>query len=462
MILVLSGYLYLSFMKILLVSANILKIPYPVYPLGLDYVAGCLDSLDQVKISDLNDFSSMDNFEEMVRDFAPDFAGVSIRNIDNTDAINCRSFLPEYQDVISRIRKNSSAKIILGGSGFTIFPVEYMRALDADYGIAGEGEKLSLFLEAIRENKDVGEIPGVLTQDKANLVYSPWRGEIKRSFDPENSHTRFYLSCGGMLNLQTKRGCPFHCSYCTYPHIEGGRMRLFPPQEIALKARELQDAGAKYIFITDSALNASFEHSLEVAQAFIEARVSIPWGGFFVPTIPPADYYKRMADAGLTHVEFGTESLSASVLANLRKPFTSPEVFTAHQHALEAGLHIAHYFLLGGPGEKRQTLQQTLEGLENLSKTVFFFFCGVRIYPHTALYDYAVREGQISPDQNLLAPLFYRSPDIAVEEILQTVEKQAAGRLNWIIGAGEAKATRILPKLYRRGFTGPLWEYLIQ
>ncbi|MFZ3056826.1 MAG: radical SAM protein, partial [Smithella sp.] len=275
-------------------------------------------------------------------------------------------------------------------------------------------------------------------------------------------HTSFYLSYGGMLNLQTKRGCPFQCSYCTYPHIEGGRMRFYEPREIARNARELQDAGAKYIFITDSAFNASYDHSSQVAEAFIEAGVSIPWGGFFVPTVPPADYFKRMADAGLTHVEFGTESLSDTVLVNLRKPFTSSEVFTAHQQALDSGLHIAHYFLLGGPGENKQTLQETLTGIDNLSKAVFFFFCGVRIYPHTALYDVALREGQIAAGANILPPVFYRSPGITAPEIMKMVEDKANGRLNWLIGAGEAKATRILPKLYRRGFTGPLWEYLIQ
>jgi radical SAM superfamily enzyme YgiQ (UPF0313 family) len=169
-----------------------------------------------------------------------------------------------------------------------------------------------------------------------------------------------------------------------------------------------------------------------------------------------------MADAGLTHVEFGTESLSKKVLANLRKPFARDDVFAAHQEALSAGLHVAHYFLLGGPGENKQTLQKTLTGIDNLEKAVFFFFCGVRVYPHTALYDVALREGQIAAEQNILPPVFYRSPEITAQEIMQMVENHANGRLNWIIGAGEAKATRILPKLYRRGFTGPLWEYLIQ
>ncbi|MFZ2395844.1 MAG: lipid biosynthesis B12-binding/radical SAM protein [Smithella sp.] len=449
-------------MKVLLISANTLRIPYPVYPLGLDYVAGSLDSRYQTKIVDLNDFTSPESLEAMIREYSPDFAGVSIRNIDNTDVLNCRSFLPEYQNLVRQIRTNSKAKIILGGSGFTIFPVEFMQALDADYGIVGEGERLSQLLDALEKKVDVEKIPGVLTKEKTDIVYEPYSGKINRHFDPASPHTSFYLSYGGMLNLQTKRGCPFQCSYCTYPHIEGGRMRFYEPREIARNARELQDAGAKYIFITDSAFNASYDHSSQVARAFIEAGVAIPWGGFFVPTVPPADYFKRMADAGLTHVEFGTESLSDTVLANLHKPFTSSEVFTAHQQALDSGLHIAHYFLLGGPGENKQTLQETLTGIDNLSKAVFFFFCGVRIYPHTALYDVALREGQIAAGANILPPVFYRSPGITAPEIMKMVEDKANGRLNWLIGAGEAKATRILPKLYRRGFTGPLWEYLIQ
>jgi radical SAM superfamily enzyme YgiQ (UPF0313 family) len=281
----------------------------------------------------------------------------------------------------------------LGGSGFTIFPVEFMQALDADYGIVGEGERLSLLLDALEKKTDITNIPGVVTKEKTDIVYEPYDGVINRHFDPVNPHTNFYLAYGGMLNLQTKRGCPFHCSYCTYPHIEGGRMRLYEPREVARNARALQDAGAKYIFITDSAFNASYDHSSQVAKAFIEARVSIPWGGFFVPTVPPAVYFKRLAEAGLTHVEFGTESLSGAVLKNLHKPFQSEDVFVAHQEALDAGMHVAHYFLLGGPGENQETLQTTLTGIDNLSQAVFFFFCGVRIYPHTALYDVAVHEG---------------------------------------------------------------------
>jgi len=447
--------------KVLLISANMMKKPYAVYPLGVDYVAGALHSRYETKILDMNEFASLEKLGEQVREYAPDYIGLSIRNIDNTDTINSRGFLSDYQDLVGMIRQNSEAMLILGGSGYTIFPVEFIRALDADYGIAGEGERFPALLHALENNADVTTIPGIVTKQTASVAYRAWDGEMHRTFDPEASHTKYYLSYGGMLNLQTKRGCPFHCSYCTYPHIEGRKMRFFEPKEIARQARELQDAGAKYIFMTDSAFNASYDHSLQVARAFMESGISIPWGGFFAPTIPPVDYYQKLADAGLTHVEFGTESMSDTMLHDLRKPFVSADVFQAHQTVLAAGLYIAHYFLLGGPGENEDTLLETLNGVDHLDKAVFFFFCGIRIYPHTALYETAISEGQITASQNLIEPVFYRSPFISDIEIMKKVEAHADGRLNWLVGAGESKATRILPRLYDRGHTGPLWEHLI-
>ena len=132
--------------KVLLISANMMKKPYPVYPLGLDYVAGALNSRYETKILDMNDFPCLESLGEQVRKYGPDYIGLSIRNIDNTDTINSRGFLSDYQELVGMLRKNSKATLILGGSGYTIFPVEFIHALDADYGIAGEGERFPVLL----------------------------------------------------------------------------------------------------------------------------------------------------------------------------------------------------------------------------------------------------------------------------------------------------------------------------
>ena len=335
-----------------------------------------------------------------------------------------------------------------------------MDHLEADYGIIGEGERLPQLLEALSNGTDPGAIAGVITARDNTLPTQPWQGKFIRRFDDGSPHLQFYLQHSGMLNLQTKRGCPFHCIYCTYPNIEGRRMRLIEPDAIGRTAAQLQAAGAKYLFITDSAFNADIEHSMAVARAIKMAKVTIPWGAFFAPLRTPPDYFRTMADSGLRHVEFGTESLSDPVLKAYGKPFRKAEVQEAHDQAKAAGLHVAHYFLFAGPGETADTLAETLTGMEALKQTVFFLFCGMRIYPDTALYQVALNQGQCRATESIVEPVYYQSPAIDNETVMAKITAAANGRDNWVIGAGDERMAAIMNRMYHRGFTGPLWEYL--
>ncbi len=155
----------------------------------------------------------------------------------------------------------------------------------------------------------LADLPGIIIRGRTRPGPCPLDGRRQAADAAGGRPARFYLERGGILNLQTKRGCPFRCIYCTYPHIEGSRMRLVPPDEVAREARGLQEMGARYLFITDSAFNADYDHSLAVARAFRRQGLTIPWGAFFAPTRPPDGYYEVLAEAGLTHAEFGTESL---------------------------------------------------------------------------------------------------------------------------------------------------------
>ncbi|MGB5749690.1 MAG: lipid biosynthesis B12-binding/radical SAM protein [Desulfobacterales bacterium] len=449
-------------MKVLLISANTLREPYPVYPLGLDYVAGAIAENHQVQIVDMNTLDGYDSLAAAIKKFAPDVIGLSLRNIDNTDTTDPKGFFGQYRSIVDVIRKNSDARLILGGSGFTIFPAETMQALGADYGVIGEGERLALLLDALENRKDAGKMPGVVSPETHRSLPEPWKGKITRRINPDPANLRFYLQNGGMLNLQTKRGCHFKCVYCTYPHIEGHHLRLVDPDETAAAALKLQASGAKYFFVTDSVFNADCSHSLAVARAFKKNGVSIPWGAFFAPLKQPDDYFRIMADAGLTHVEFGTDSLSNSVLAVYRKPFRDQQIIEIHQAAIAAGLYVAHYFLLGGPGENPQTLKETLAGASSLEKSALFFFCGMRIYPGTELYEIAVNEGQVERGLSILEPVFYRSPLIDSDKIVSQVRQAAGDRINWVIGAGGEDTAKIISELYQRGHCGPMWEYLIR
>jgi radical SAM superfamily enzyme YgiQ (UPF0313 family) len=453
-------------MKILLISPNTLTVPYPVYPIGLDYVAGSVSPEHEVRIADLN-IVSPDALEDLLLEYHPDIIGISFRNIDNTEAGDPLCFINAYKELVSWLRSRSQAILVCGGSGFSIMPEKILAALGADYGLIGEGERFGLLVDALENNQDLTRIPGVIASSANRIAVQkkkapPWDGPQRRAFKREARHNRFYLDHGGMLNLQSKRGCSFRCVYCPYPHIEGKTHRLVKPKQVADTALELQAAGAKYIFITDSAFNSDIAHSLAVAKAFKAAGLAIPWGGFFAPVRLPSDCFTVMAEAGLTHVEFGTESLSDTMLRNYRKPFQVRDVFTAHQQALDAGLHTAHYFLLGGPGESAATVTESLDNREKLSKTVSFFFIGIRIYPGTALYDIALTEGKITAATNLLEPVFYEPDDINRERIDTLVTARADRRINWIVGSGGAQAANTVSRMHAKGYTGPLWEYLIR
>lgn len=447
-------------MKVLLISANTLTVPYPVYPLGLDYVAAGIPAGHAVRIADMNVVSPA-ALEELLRDFPPDIIGLSCRNIDNTEVGDPLFFISEYRRLVDWLRERSSAVLVCGGSGFTIMPDRIFAALGVDYGIIGEGERFGLLVEAVEHGGDPGRLPGVISTGQPARLPGPWDGTMKRNFQADAAHVDFYLRHGGMLSLQSKRGCSFRCIYCPYPSIEGRRHRLTPPAVVARTAMELQAAGARYLFITDSAFNSDVAHSLDVARAFKAAGVSIPWGGFFAPLRPPDDYFAIMADAGLKHVEFGTESMSRSMLAAYRKPFDVEEVVAAHQQARAAGLYVAHYFLMGGPGESTATVAESLDHIERLERTALFFFVGIRIYPGTALYDMAIDEGKISRETDMLEPVFYQADAIDREQIEAMVRTRAGKRLNWVVGSGGAQGAAMVKKLYERGFSGPLWEFLV-
>jgi radical SAM superfamily enzyme YgiQ (UPF0313 family) len=448
--------------KVLLISTNTMTEPYPTYPIGLDYVMNAISPPHQVRTVDMNELKDGNALAGVLSQYLPDIIGLSIRNIDNVDDANVKTFIEDIGELIGIIRRHSKGLIVLGGSGFTILPGELMNRLDADFGIIGEGERLQLLLQALERNESVSDLPGILTRNGPVAFPEPWSQSFPRGSFPDHAYTSFYLKRGGMLNLQTKRGCPFKCIYCTYPHIEGTRFRFTEAEEVADTGRMLQYAGARYLYLTDSTFNGSYDHSLKVAAAFKKAGVSVPWGGFFTPTAPPPDYYRILADAGLMHVEFGTEALSNRMLDSYGKPFHVNDVYTSHRAALDAGLHVAHYLMLGGPGENEDSLKETLANADGLEKTAFFVFNGVRIYPHTPLYDLAVAEGQIEPHRNLLEPAFYWSPALHRETVIELVKDHAGSRSNWIIGSGSQQTFRYVARLHARGHVGPLWERLIR
>jgi radical SAM superfamily enzyme YgiQ (UPF0313 family) len=148
--------------KVLLISANTVVEPYPVYPLGLDYVAAALAADHEVVRLDMNTLSADGALTAALKRLAPDIVGLSLRNIDNTDASNPKSYVPLYRHLVKTVRHACDAPVVLGGSAFTLFPETLMALLEADYGIVGEGERMAQLLAALQNGADPFCIQGVI------------------------------------------------------------------------------------------------------------------------------------------------------------------------------------------------------------------------------------------------------------------------------------------------------------
>ena len=158
-----------------------------------------------------------EELKSLLVEYQPDLTGLSIRNIDSTDITSQLCSFDQVTRVVEVIKQNRPGLLVLGGSGFSIMPVEMMQAFGADYGLIGEGERFPQLLDALENSQDVTSIPGVVGQGGTFSYPGPWNGAMNRKFSLDDNGFQHYLDQGGILNLQTKRGCRFGCVYCTYP-----------------------------------------------------------------------------------------------------------------------------------------------------------------------------------------------------------------------------------------------------
>ena len=448
--------------KIALISANKHNIPYPVYPVGISYLKSYLsshfpDKYEVIPI-DLN-IQSKEELREILicNEFL--LIGISLRNFDDsTNVYKENIFIAQYKEIINFIRSISSTPIVIGGTGFSVFPEILFRELKPDYGITGEGEEsLCQLITAIEQHLPIEKVGGLAYENEEGKIVI--NKHIRYISVPElhfeNDWVDYYWREGGMLNIQTKRGCPYHCIFCSYPLIDGRNVRTLDAQSVVRNIEELYfSKGISYFFFTDSLFNIHREYNEELAKRLIESKVKINWGAYFSPSNMTFDDLKLYQKSGLTHVEFGTDSLSDSQLEHYGKKFRFSDIRQQSENCGNLGLFYAHYLILGGYGETENSLNETFEHSQELGFTIFFPYIGMRIYPHTKICEIAMNEGLIQSPEELVNPVYYISKDIDTQTIISRAE--ATGQ-RWVFA--DDKPSPLMEELRKRGRKGLLWEY---
>jgi radical SAM superfamily enzyme YgiQ (UPF0313 family) len=456
-------------MRVLLISANTEKLPDPVFPIGAAYMAAVavehghdVDTLDLCFLD-----AARPALEAKIRTFAPQVVGVSLRNLDSSSYPQNTSYIDDYRALIDTVRALTDAPIVLGGAGFTVMPGPIMETLHPDAGIVGEGELAFPWLlerlaagtplESTAEYRCERIDGGVAVTPVARIKRLDGTGlPMRERFDVQRYYER-----GGALNIQTKRGCTFECVFCSYPLIEGSKVRMRTPAAVV---EEMAEVGAahriRHWFFVDNIFNLPIRHAKEICAAIIARGLDIEWSGYLNPKFVDEELCALMARSGCRAIEFGTDSGSPTMIANLRKEFDIADLRRASVLCHEYGLKFCHSLIFGGPGETEQTVAETIALMDETRPTAVIALTGIRVLPGTGMVDIALRDGQIEADDDLLYPRFYISPGLE-ERLIERIEAYARSHSNWIVpGLGIKTNIAVLQRLRAHKVKGQLWRLL--
>ena len=416
--------------------------PWPVMPLGLCYIATSLEAQGyEVRVSDLCFVKKTQQFlMEEIKQFQPDAIGISIRNIDNVNLCHPFFYLESIRESVFKVcQRYSEAPIILGGPAIGIAPELIMDYFGADYAIAGEGEQAILdWLQFLQHQKFFKNFYYRAEDQKIAIpqMHSlPYRYPIHpqpfkwiRYLD--------YLKKGASVNIQSKRGCVFNCLYCSYNQIEGHHYRLRDPVDVIDEVEEwLFHSSPKCFEFVDSTFNSPQSHAIKICEEIIRRSLKTSFTTMGLnPGCLSLELLQTMKASGFHQGMCSPDSASPLMLENLQKNFDLDDLKKSVELFKKVNLRIFWFFILGGPGETKETVEETLNFCKKYiaPEDVIHFTIGFRVFPNTPLEKFLRQQYSLEGADLFFYPKFYCSPEIAPTEILKMIHQEAKRFSNFI------------------------------
>ena len=427
-------------MKTLLISSNNCVDPYPVYPLGMGVVARAFENCSwQVTQADIL-VHGLSGIQELLESETYDLIGISIRNIDTVNSAEPHSDMIKIPlEIIKLCRKFSEAPVMLGGAGFSLMPEAIMACSGADFGIVGEGEVSIMQTAAMIER---GETP-------PRLICNRTVEQLPASYD--ETLLRFYYERTHIISMQTKRGCPFNCVYCTYPALEGNRIRQRPYDEIIDQIEKYHQLYPEAMFFfVDSIFNDPGEEYKRFLQAMFKRCGAVPFCCFITPdNLSDADI-DFMVSCGLVMADVGVDATSDVTLKGMGKNFTFAQAHHCVHTLLDRGVGVSCSCMVCGPDENYETLKEGIENLKTLEPAGVGLFSGVRVLPGTVMYDIAKARGMVPADWDGVSSLFFFEEGMEQDKVHEILTE--AFKENRFVIYPPDRANRTLRTIHKIGY----------
>jgi anaerobic magnesium-protoporphyrin IX monomethyl ester cyclase len=199
------------------------------------------------------------------------------------------------------------------------------------------------------------------------------------------------------ITIVTGRGCPHHCKYCVYPQTMFGHMfRHRSPKNVVEEFRYIKEnfPQIKEIFIEDDTMTVNRKYCQEVCKLLIKEGIHMTWTANSRADID-FETLRLMKKAGCRLLCIGVESGNQHILDNIHKRLKLEQVQEFMKSARKAKILVHGCFMVGNPGETKETMKETLDFAKKLRPDTAQFF-PLMVYPGTEAYDWAKGHGYLT------------------------------------------------------------------
>jgi len=379
-----------------------------VGPIGLDYIAGAVSKAG-IKV-DTVDLCLVDEPLKSLQGYfatnSPQLVGISFRNVDDCFWPSAEWFVPKLADSISTIRKMTDAPIVIGGVGFSIFAERIVEYTGADFGIRGDGEgAIVSLLDDLDGARGFERVDGLIWRGDGEIFSNrpAWPSPLSLPSSRDAIDNQAYFKRGGQCGLETKRGCNRECVYCADPLAKGTQIRLRAPSEVADEAEALLARGIDVLHLCDSEFNIPRSHAYAVCEEFNRRSLGgrLRWYTYMAVVPFDAELAEAMSKAGCVGIDFTGDAGCPSMLNIYRQRHLKEDLESAVRLCRANGMRVMVDLLLGGPGETRETVTETIDFIKQINPDCAGAPLGVRVYPGTEMARIVAAEGAAETNPNI-------------------------------------------------------------
>jgi radical SAM superfamily enzyme YgiQ (UPF0313 family) len=462
---------------ITLAIVNTNRVRPPIAPLGIEYLIEYLSAAGYEP--DLLDLCWEEDWRKSMRRFFSrreyQVVGFSLRNTDDCAFSTRHSFIPEVLDMIRYARGLSDAFFVIGGVGFSAMPEPILEASCTEAGVLGSGEQtMHLLLRCLEKGEAWQETPGIIHRtdgrwkrnshvQRRELVLPPMR---RRWLD----NIRYFRE-GGQAGIETKRGCPWRCTYCCEPLAKGSTVRTRPAGEVGEELASLLDQGIDHVHTCDSEFNLPPDHGRAVCEEIFRRGMGgrLRWYAYCTPAPFPRELPALMARSGCVGINFGMDSGDAVMLRRLGRRYNPGDLLETVRSCREEGIVVMLDLLLGSPGESRESVISTIDLARASGAERIGVSAGVRVWPGTILAaEVAVKELRqgLRGGPGPLDPLFFIEPSLG-DDMFELLERRIGGDERFFFfNPSEARQNynyndnEVLVNAITEGCRGAYWDIL--